>query len=395
MAFNASGIQGNPAFATNEFQQVFGVNPVLYGQNIQFNSLQTNNLVQSDAVMEDPYLANSLLNAGNEIIEPFYNDLYGDAEVWNDQMNINPDSFSAGQERAVKLYQAKSFGFTDFSQLVDFGNPLQHITSRFGNFWQRQNTKAIMNILNGTFANAKIASTNVYDGAANEFNVTDFEKASSLLGAYQDTDFSTLFVHPSVYAQMKAENYITLTGNETPLSQSAQPIATYNGMRVIMDEQLPFDATSGVATSYLVGKGAIMYSAAAALNGGFEYYRNPLTAGGRTDVVSKRVITGHVHGTTVADSYQAADGGFSIDDFANGDMWDCVVNPEYIHLVAYRSKVPAGYKNTTVDEGAIADANRTSQTAKNNSRKRATASSSASTTTTTASSTSTSSSASK
>lgn len=237
MAFNASGIQGNPAFATNEFQQVFGVNPVLYGQNIQFNSLQTNNLVQSDAVMEDPYLANSLLNAGNEIIEPFYNDLYGDAEVWNDQMNINPDSFSAGQERAVKLYQAKSFGFTDFSQLVDFGNPLQQITSRFGNFWQRQNTKAIMNILNGTFANAKIASTNVYDGAANEFNVTDFEKASSLLGAYQDTDFSTLFVHPSVYAQMKAENYITLTGNETPLSQSAQPIATYNGMRVIMDEQ--------------------------------------------------------------------------------------------------------------------------------------------------------------
>lgn len=391
MAFNATGIQGNPSFATNEFQQVFGVNPVLYGQNIQFNSLQTNNLVQSDAVMEDPYLANSLLNAGTEIIEPFYNDLYGDAEVWNDQMNINPDSFSAGQERAVKLYQAKSFGFTDFSQLVDFGNPLSQITSRFGNFWQRQNTKAIMNILNGTFANAKIASTNVYDGSANEFNVTDFEKASSLLGAYQDTDFSTLFVHPSVYAQMKAENYITLTGNETPLSQSAQPIATYNGMRVIMDEQLPFDAQSGVATSYLVGKGAIMFSAAAALNGGFEYYRNPLTAGGRTDVVSKRVITGHVHGTTVSDNYQPDNKGFSIDDYANGDMWDCVVNPEYIHLVAYRSKVPAGYKNTTVDEGAIAEANRTSQTARNNSRKRGSASSSASTSTTTSSSASSSS----
>lgn len=378
MAINASGIQGNPSYSENAFQQTFGINPILYGQNIQFNSLQTNALVSSEAVVDDDRIGNQLLNAGNDIFLPFDNDLYGDPDVWNDDTNIEPDSFTTGLERSVKLYQDKAFAFTDFAEVVDLSNPLQRITTRIGDFWTRANTKAVVSILKGTFNNKDIANTNVYDGADKTFNLVDFQKAKSRLGAYQNSAFSTLFVHPTVYAQMQAENYITVVGNDTPLSNSAQPISMYNGMRVIMDDQLPIDE-NGVATSYLAGKGSIMFSAEAYK--GVEFYRNPLEAGGRTSIVTKRVITGHVHGTTVAEGYPSM--GLSVDDYANPDMWDCVVNPEYIHVVAYRSKIGDGYKGSLPDEKGIADAQGAKTTARNNARKKANASSAASTTTTT------------
>lgn len=144
MAIDASGIQGNPSYATNEFQQVFGVDPILYGQNIQFNSLQSNNLVNSDAVTQDDRIGSQLLNPGRDIILPFYNDLYGTADEWTDEKNIEPDSFTTGQERAVKLYQDKAFGFTDFAKQVDVGNPLDQITSRLSNFWIRENTRDVL-----------------------------------------------------------------------------------------------------------------------------------------------------------------------------------------------------------------------------------------------------------
>lgn len=354
MAIDASGIQGNPSYATNEFQQVFGVDPILYGQNIQFNSLQSNNLVNSDAVTQDDRIGSQLLNPGRDIILPFYNDLYGTADEWTDEKNIEPDSFTTGQERAVKLYQDKAFGFTDFAKQVDVGNPLDQITSRLSNFWIRENTRDIIAILKGTFANEDIKNTNVYDGSDKEFNLVDFQKAKSRLGTFQNSAFSTLFVHPTVYAQMQAENYITVVGNDTPLSQSATPISMYNGMRVIMDDQLPIDE-NGVATSYIAGQGSIMFSAQVALGNGIEYYRNPLEAGGRTSVTAKRVMTGHVHGATVADGYAPLNGrGFTVDDLANPDMWDCVVNPEYIHVVAYRSKIADGYNGSLPDEAGIA-----------------------------------------
>lgn len=390
MAINASGIQGNPSYAEKAFQQTFGINPILYGQNIQYNSLQVNNLVNSDAVVDDDRIGNQLTNPGNDIYLPFDNDLYGDPEVWNDDNNIEPDSFTTGQERAVKLYQDKAFAFTDFAQLVDLSNPLERINSRIGDFWTRANTKAVISILKGTFANPQIANTNVYDGSDKTFNLLDFQKAKSRLGAYQNSAFSTLFVHPTVYSQMQAENYITVVGNDTPLSNAAQPISMYNGMRVIMDDQLPIDE-NGVATSYLAGKGSIMFSAESVQ--GVELYRNPLEAGGRTSIVTKRVITGHVHGTTVTEGFPSM--GLSVDDYANPDMWDCVVNPEYIHVVAYRSKIGDGYKGSLPDEKAIADAQGAKTVARNNSRKRgssSSASSSAASTTTTSSSASSSSS---
>ena len=185
-------------------------------------------------------------------------------------------------------------------------------------------------------------------------------------------------------------------GIDTPLSNAAQPIETYNGMRVIMDESLPIE--DGVATSYIVGQGSIMYSAVAAVNGGMEYQRRADLAGGQTQIYSRRIVTGHVHGTTIAEGYTPLNGtNFTTADLYNPDAWTCVVNPQYVHVVAYRSKVADGYRGSTPDEAAIAEKTKTATKARNAKRYAgsSSASSSASTSTTTASSSASSSSASK
>lgn len=375
MAVTPTGPQGNSQYAMDQFQQAYGITPLIFGQNTQYNSLKTNNLVQSDAVTTDPIMSGQLSQPGREIVLPFYDDLYADVQDWSDGSNIDVNSFGSGEQRGVKIYEAQAFGFTDLSRITEIGDPLNHITSRINPYWVRQNTKDILNVLTGVFNNQKIKNTNVYDGSDKTFNVVDLEKAASYLGAYQDNAFSTLFVHPSIYAQMKTENYLTLTGNDTPLSQSSTPIATYNGMRVIQDESLPID-DNGVATSYLIGTGTIKFSAVAGENGGIEYYRHPGIAGGTTNIYSKRIASAHIDGTTVAEGYRPMNGqSYTAKDFANPDMWDMVINPEYLHMVAYKSKLGDGFKGKFPDEEAIASQNR-QNTVKRNSQETGNSSSS-------------------
>lgn len=391
MAFNANGVQGNSAYGADLFLQNTGIDPVVFGNNMQYNSLKTNALVQSSAVADDEY-KDQLTQPGREIIKPFYDDLFAGVQDWSDGSNLNVNGFTGGQERSIKIYQAQAFGFTDFAQSVDIGDPEAQITSRFGPYWTRQNTTDVMGMLQATFSNPDIAADNTYDDGK-EFNVTSFQKAKSLLGSYQNRAFATLFVHPSVYAQMQAENYITLTGNDTPLASSATPIETYNGMQVIMDESLPVDE-NGVATSYIVGQGSIKYSAVAAVNGGMEYQRRADLAGGQTQIYSRRIVTGHVHGTTIAEGYTPLNGtNFTTADLYNPDAWACVVNPQFVHVVAYRTKIVDGFKGSTPDEAAIADRTKTATKARNAKRyaKSSSASSSASTSTTASSSASSSS----
>lgn len=392
MAFTPNGVQGNSAYGADLFLQNTGIDPVVYGNNIQFNSLKTNALVQSSAVTDDPY-KDQLIQPGREILRPFYDDLYAEVQDWSDGDNINVNGFTGGQERSIKVYQAQAFGFTDFAATVDMGDPEAQITSRFAPYWTRQNTTDVMGILKATFSNKDIAADNTYaDDDDKEFNLVSFQKAKSLLGQFQNSAFSTLFVHPSVYAQMEAENYITVVGNDTPLSNAAEPITTYNGMRVIQDESLPIE--DGVATSYIAGQGSIMYSAVAAKNGGMEYQRRADLAGGQTQIYSRRIVTGHVHGTTIAEGYTPLNGvSFTTRDLYNPDAWDCVVNPQYVHVVAYRSKVAPGYKDSLPDEAAIANGNKTATKARNSKRyaNSSSASSSASTSTTASSSASSSS----
>lgn len=342
-------------YDANMFLDGMGTTPVLFAQNVINESTQTNNFVNSGIVMDDPQMASQLLLPGEEAVLPFTNDLYGEPQPWSDNTNINVNPITADHERAVKLRQSQAFGFTDVAQLKQMGNPLNVITSRLANYWRRQDETILLKTLEGTFKNPTIQQYNVFDqDAAKPFNVQSFERAVSLLADYQDETFTAIAVHPAVYAQMKADNYINLTGNDTPQNRAVTPFGTYNGMNVVVDRRLPVE--NGVATSYIFAAGAVMFSVATPANG-IETWRHPGEHGGENQIFSKRVYTAHVHGTTVADGYTpASQNGYSYDDLVNPAMWDLVKDPLHVHVVAYKSSIEAGYAAQFFDDEADGEA---------------------------------------
>lgn len=342
-------------YDANMFLDGMGTTPVLFAQNVINESTQTNNFVNSGIVMDDPQMASQLLLPGEEAVLPFTNDLYGEPQPWSDNTNINVNPITADHERAVKLRQSQAFGFTDVAQLKQMGNPLNVITSRLANYWRRQDETILLKTLEGTFKNPTIQQYNVFDqDAAKPFNVQSFERAVSLLADYQDETFTAIAVHPAVYAQMKADNYINLTGNDTPQNRAVTPFGTYNGMNVVVDRRLPVE--NGVATSYIFAAGAVMFSVATPANG-IETWRHPGEHGGENQIFSKRVYTAHVHGTTVADGYTpASQNGYSYDDLVNPAMWDLVKDPLHVHVVAYKSSIEAGYADQFFDDEADGEA---------------------------------------
>lgn len=382
-------------YDANMFLDGMGTTPVLFAQNVINQSTQTNNFINSGIVMDDPQMASQLLLPGEEAVLPFTNDLYGEPQPWSDNTNINVNPITADHERAVKLRQSQAFGFTDVAQLKQMGNPLNVITSRLANYWRRQDENILLKTLEGTFKNPTIQKYNVFDqDQAQPFNVTSFERAVSLLADYQDDTFTAIAVHPAVYAQMKAQNYINLTGNDTPQSRAVTPFGTYNGMNVVVDRRLPVDE-NGVATSYIFAAGAVMFSVATPANG-VETWRHPGEHGGQTQIFSKRVYTAHVHGTTVADGYTPlSNNGYSYDDLVNPAMWDLVKDPLHVHVVAYKSTIEAGFQKQFFDDEADGEASNaaagqttpaTEQTITKGRSKKSSASSSASTSTTASSS---------
>ena len=342
-------------YDANMFLDGMGTTPVLFAQNVINESTQTNNFVNSGIVMDDPQMASQLLLPGEEAILPFTNDLYGEPQPWSDSTNINVNPITADHERAVKLRQSQAFGFTDVAQLKQQGNPLNVITSRLANYWRRQDETILLKTLEGTFKNPTIQQYNVFDqDAAKPFDVQSFERAVSLLADYQDETFTAIAVHPAVYAQMKADNYINLTGNDTPQNRAVTPFGTYNGMNVVVDRRLPVE--NGVATSYIFAAGAVMFSVATPANG-IETWRHPGEHGGENQIFSKRVYTAHVHGTTVADGYTPqSQNGYSYDDLVNPAMWDLVKDPLHVHVVAYKSSIEAGYAAQFFDDEADGEA---------------------------------------
>ena len=311
--------------------------PEVFGNYVANLSLKTNRFVQSGILTPDPTLGARLTQPGTAITVPFINDLPDeDPDVWTDTSNINVSNLTSGKQIAQKFYQAKSFGLTDQSVLIS-GAPVQNVIgSRFANYWIRQDTKLLLNTLQGVFGVSKIQNSKLYDATAkmpteSNFSAKGFIGAKALMGDLSENTLTAIAVNSATYAQMQANGLIDTIQEQN----AATPFGTYNGMTIVVDDDIPVDLTDKskpVTTSYIFGAGAVgysqnMYSTATE--------RHELTNGGETNIVQKRIATIHVIGTSIKNPVQNA----SYKDFAKSSNWEVVdgIDPKTIRVVAYRS----------------------------------------------------------
>ncbi|VDG18778.1 replication protein [Lactobacillus brevis] [Lactiplantibacillus mudanjiangensis] len=322
--------------ADSQFSLADAIVPSLFAPYVQQLTTETDRFINSGIVTNDPSLGAQLLSPSDFITMPFTNDLEGEPESWTDTNDISVAGLTTGKQRAFKFRQVKAFGFTDISGLVSGANPQEVIATRFGNYWVRVNQKVLLQELAGIFANTDIATAKLFDDSANSFGARGFLATIAKMGDLQDQTFSKIAVHSATYAQMKVQQMIDVVQP----GQAVGPFGNYNGMEIVVDDQVPLDGN--VATSYIFGTGSVGFSVASPQNG-VEVEREARKNGGRTNIINRRVMATHVLGTSVAKDFTPAGQTVTADELALGTTWESVVDPRNIRIAAYKSKIDSDF----------------------------------------------------
>ena len=317
--------------------------PEVFGNYVLNTALKTNRFVQSGILTPDPDLGPRLLDAGTKITVPFINDLSGDPDNWTDTDDIQVNQLTSGKQLGLKFYQTKAFGYTSLSQMIS-GAPIQTtIGNRFANFWTRADEKMLLAVLNGVMGVSKVKNAKFYDATTKTptdaaFSAKGFIAAIGLMGDLQDTTLGAIAVNSATYSMMKMQNLI----ETIQPANGALPFEAYNGLRIVLDDDIPVDLTNKqkpTTVSYIFAPGAVRYST---ILDSTETKYDPIKEGGTDIIVQKRIGTIHVAGTSVKPSFTPAKSAFpTMDEFSKPGTWEVVdgIDPRTIGVVAYKGEL--------------------------------------------------------
>jgi len=233
---------------------------------------------------------------GKTVNMPFWGDLNGDDNVSSDTGDITVDKISAGQDVAVVCRRDKAFGITDLAVDLAGSDPMGWIASRLGAYWAKRDNIRVINTLKGIFASGGAGANLVYDissqaGSAAVLGKDTLIWAAQLLG--DKKSFLTAVAMNSV-----AEAALSALDAQSSLyrpSEANGGLATYNGKKIVVDDNLGYDADTKVAEIYLFGAGAVALNECPSKNA-FEAGRDPPKNGGEDYVVSRHAGIAHVRG---------------------------------------------------------------------------------------------------
>lgn len=255
---------------------------------------QTNNFFKSGIISSDPILGNLLLSQGLYVTIPHMNpiDTKLKTQKWDNKHDIVTNPMTSGTENDVKIYEAQSFGNSDWDDLVTGARTLDQITAQDVDYFAAIDTQRLIQGLNATFLNADIATAKSFNvGKEKEFAAQDFIKAMARMGDVAANNVSRIAVNSGVYNFMLNQNLIQFTQP----SEGGEPIANYNGLSIVQDDNIPL-TTDGIAAAYIFAPGAVNYSTAVPANG-ITVDRDNLKQGGISAITHKRVSTMHIAGT--------------------------------------------------------------------------------------------------
>lgn len=307
--------------------------PEVFTPNNIERTSERSRFIQSGIITED----NSIpIGRGTEIQLPFYQDLSGADNVWDDTTDISLNKIGMAQDTAVVLTREKAFASSDLAASLGDDDPMNAINDLVANYWARRNQKTLIKILEGAMG-ASNMTENVLDistlsGGASNFDGAAFVDAAAKLGDHQD-QLAAIAVHSAVYADMKKNDLIDFVEDST----QNQRIATYMGHEVIVDDGLP--VTSGVYTSYLFARGAVTMVNEPPENAD-EPYRHPDKNGGTDALYTRRKMVMHPRGIRwQPQSGVPSSATPSNSELADSNNWTRVFEPENIRIVQFKHTV--------------------------------------------------------
>lgn len=301
-------------------------------------TMELSALIQSGIVQNSEEF-DRLASGPNTLINmPFWDDLTGEPEVMNDTDDTTPGKINANKDVARKLAFVKSFGANALASLLSGDDPMKAIGDRFATYWARQYQQILLSILDGVFDGTgmeeKVHDISTAEGDKAYINGRTFIDATQKMGDAKDL-LTGVMMHSAVEAHLAKLDLIEYKEE----SQGKIRIPYFMGKRVIVDDAMPFDTTTGVGVSYLFGEGAIALG-----NGSHpnilqtEIVRKGLSRAGEDVLVNRRLPLLHPRGvkwteTAVSDQFP------TFQDLENGENWERVYEPKAIRIVKFQYKI--------------------------------------------------------
>ena len=283
---------------------------------------------------------------GREVKMPFWKDLTAARQLLADNASLAVNKIGSDQDIARIHNDAQVWSVNHLAKVISGDDPLQAIVDLVGDYWARTDEGLLVSCLKGMFASASLAGNKLAiasetvagQSAATRLNGATFVDATVKLGDRGDR-LTAVAMHSATEAVLRKLDLIDFI----PDSEGKAQIKTFQGRRVVVDDNLPVRAgtTDGlVYTSYLFGAGAFGKGSAALssepLQGGMgtegvEIARVPLDSD--TVLINRRRYILHPRGVKFNSAAVAGDSPTNA-ELENGANWTRVFENKNVRIVA-------------------------------------------------------------
>lgn len=283
---------------------------------------------------------------GREVKMPFWKDLTATRQLLSDAAPLAVNKITSDQDIARIHNDAQVWSVNHLAKVISGDDPMGAIVDLVGGYWARTDEGLIVSCLKGMFGAASMAGnllsikseTVAGQSAATRLNGATFVDATQKLGDRGDR-LTAIAVHSATEAALRKLDLIDFL----PDSEGKMTIKTFQGRRVIVDDNLPLRAgtTDGqVYTSFLFGPGAFARGTApldgAPLQEGFgtegvEIARLPLDSD--TVLINRRRYILHPRGVKFTSASVAGDSPTNA-ELENQANWVRVWENKNVRIVA-------------------------------------------------------------
>src|SRR5512147_215702 len=301
---------------------------------------------QCGIVESDPVFDELAAGGGRTVDMPFWKDLSATRQLLSDAASLTVNKISADKDIARIHNDAQAWSVNHLAKVISGDDPMQAIVDLVAAYWARIDEGLIVSCLKGMFAAASMSGnllaihseTVAGQNASTRLNGSTFVDACAKLGDVSDR-LTAVAMHSATEAALRKLDLIDFI----PDSEGKAMLRTFQGRRVIVDDNLPTRAgsTNGlVYTTYLFGPGAFAKGVAplssAPLQGGFgtegvELTRVPLDSD--TVLINRRRYILHPRGVKFTSASVAADSPTNA-ELETGTNWARVYENKNVRIVA-------------------------------------------------------------
>jgi hypothetical protein len=283
---------------------------------------------------------------GREVKMPFWKDLTATRQLLSDSASLTVNKITSDQDIARIHNDAQVWSVNHLAKVISGDDPMQAIVDLVADYWARIDEGLLVSCLKGVFAAASMSGNLLAihsesiagQSAATRLNGSTFVDACAKLGDRADR-LTAVGMHSATEAALRKLDLIDFI----PDSEGKAMLRTFQGRRVVVDDNLPTRAgsTDGtVYTTYLFGQGAFAKGSAkldsAPLQGGFgtegvEMARVPLDSD--TVLINRRRYVLHPRGVKFNSAAVAADSPTNA-ELETASNWTRVYENKNVRIVA-------------------------------------------------------------